>query len=213
LLAFFGYRLESSKYSDFIAHSAPASAAIDTIKDGAPIQNYGAPPSFNEYAQVHYEVAGEVANSTVTLTANCTGVCLPIYNVGERIRVAYDTRNVSSAIYPVPHGRLGLNPLGWNYLILLVGFLGILSLAAALLNMILGTAPAHRRPCRYIQALPAATDFVRVASGLTVDEADHCIGGSVLERSARPPASSQRSARLTNFLSHDRERSPMLGMG
>jgi len=141
VLAFLGHRFESHQSSDFIAHAAIADAVIDSLHDGPPSQDIYGPSWFNEYATVHYEADTRLVHSTVTVGTKCTSVCLPIHNVGDNIRIAYDTRNVSSAVYPVPKGRLGVNPLGWNPLVLFAAVAGVGSLAVAILNLILGSEP------------------------------------------------------------------------
>jgi hypothetical protein len=149
VLAIFGYRLEASNNADFVSHSAKAMATIDSFYYGPEVVGTGNTPWFTEYATVHFWAAGRTVTANVTLVPKCNGTCVPPYKVGGQIRLAYDIRQVSDAVYPVPKGRLSLNPLAWNSLVSFAAAVGIGSLIVAVLNMSLGTtAPVPSRRTR-----------------------------------------------------------------
>jgi len=152
VLAILGYRLEARNYTDFVSHSARVMATIDSLYYGHEVASTGSPPWFTEYATVHYLAAGQIVTADVTLVAKCFGTCVPPYKVGGQIRLAYDIRQVSDAVYPIPKGRLSLNPLAWNSLVFFAAAIGVGSLIVAVLNMVLGTVvpvPSRRTRKRH----------------------------------------------------------------
>jgi uncharacterized protein DUF3592 len=139
VLAILGYRLNAHNYSAFSAHSATTTAIIERIYDGQQVSTTGGPPWTSEYATVRYSVHHRTVSADVELVPQCNGSCLPVFRAGDQIRLAYDTRRVSHAVFPVPRHRLSSNPLAWNTLVLFAALIGVGGLIVAGLNMALGT--------------------------------------------------------------------------
>jgi hypothetical protein len=144
VLAILGYRLEARNYSDFASHSAKTVAVIDSFYYGAEVASTGNPPWYSQFATVHYSVGERRVTANVMLVPQCFGACVPVYQVGDRIKLAYNTRQPSRAVYPIPSGRLSLNPLAWNSLVFFAAVIGVGALIIAILNIVFGTvAPAR----------------------------------------------------------------------
>jgi hypothetical protein len=119
----------------FGAQAVPARAVIDQIYGSAPSQNYDA-PALDQYGLVHYEVRGRTAHARVLLVAGCSGTCNPEYRVGQVLTVYYSPENLRYAQLRSPARNTSADFLTTA---LLFGFLGVIFLAATVINMV--TAP------------------------------------------------------------------------
>jgi hypothetical protein len=119
----------------FRAQAVPTRAIIDQIYMSAPSQGYNA-PMFDEYALVHFNALGERTRARVLLVANCSGTCVPGYHVGQVLTVVYNPKNLSYAQLP---SRLRTPSANFLYPLLLFGSLGIIFLAAAVINIVTAT--------------------------------------------------------------------------
>jgi hypothetical protein len=144
-LALWEYQFQHSQGVAFRLHSATTTAVIDRIYDGPPQSSDGGSSPFDEYATVHYFANARGVHARITLVAGCTGVCLPRYHIGERLRVAYDTRSVGYAEFPVPRGGVNAIPVESYINVALIAFVGIGVLIVAIVNMVLGTGPPPGR--------------------------------------------------------------------
>jgi uncharacterized protein DUF3592 len=117
----------------FRAQAVRARAVIEQIYDSAPSQNEGAPPTFDQYAILHFEAQGRTAHARVLLVANCSGVCVPTYRVGQILTVDYSRQNLSYAQLP---SRLRTPSADFWDVFMALGFLGLIFLAAAVINML-----------------------------------------------------------------------------
>jgi hypothetical protein len=118
----------------FRAQAVPAKAVIDQIYGGPlrlPIS--GAPTGFDQYGIVHFEARGRTAHARVLLVAGCSGVCFPVYRVGQVLTVYYSPENLSYAQLSSPARET--SP-GFFYAVWLFGFLGLIFLAAAVINVV-----------------------------------------------------------------------------
>jgi hypothetical protein len=127
----------------FRAQAVPAKAVIDQVY-GGPIRlpaTSGAPAIFDQYGIVHFEARGRTAHARVLLVAGCSGVCFPVYRVGQVLTVYYSPENLSYAqlISPAHETSAGV-----FYAVFLFGFLGLIFLAAAVINVV--TALRDARP-------------------------------------------------------------------
>lgn len=120
----------------FAAQAVPAKAVIDQIYGSAPSQNYGA-ATFDQYGLVHFEVRGRTAHARVLLVAGCSGTCVPRYRVGQVLTVYYSpgNRGYAQLRSPARNSSADFLPVA-----LLLGLFAVLSLAAAVINMV--TAPS-----------------------------------------------------------------------
>jgi len=116
----------------FSAQAVPAKAVIDQIYGSAPSQNYAA-PTFDQYGLVHFQAHGRTARARVLLVAGCSGTCILAYRVGQVLTVYYSPGNLHYAQLrsPARHTSAALLPG-----VLVFGFLGVLFLAAAVINMV-----------------------------------------------------------------------------
>lgn len=134
---------------EILAHTATTRAVITSMRVGPPQQTTGQPSAYPEWAAISYRVGTRALHAQVTLQ-NCTGVCPPLFRVGQKIPVAYDVRNPSALYYPVPttaryaNTRLEIAVIG--------GLLGGILLIAAVVNLIVGTVPQDERTPRRVRA-------------------------------------------------------------
>jgi hypothetical protein len=118
----------------FRAHAVPARAVIDQIYSGAlRMSDPGAPESFDQYGIVHFQARGQTAHARVLLVDGCTGVCIPMYRVGQVLTVYYSPGNLSYARLSPPARRTSSDVI---YAVWIFGFLGALFLVAAVVNMV-----------------------------------------------------------------------------
>jgi hypothetical protein len=116
----------------FSAQAVQASAVIDQIYTSAPSQGYN-PPTFDEYALVHFGANGTIAHARVLLATNCSGTCVPVYRVGQVLTVDYSRENLS---YAQLHSRTRKPSANFVYALLLFGSFGVIFLGAAVINMV-----------------------------------------------------------------------------
>jgi hypothetical protein len=135
-LAVWGYRTQSANDTQFAAHAVTTTAVIDSVFEGPPYQSQSGPPWHDVYAVVQFTAAGKLAHAQVTVVTGCTSACLPVYQAGSKVRIAYDSQNVSDAViifgrgpYKGPSGHLNLD-------ILALAALGILALMVAVMNLV-----------------------------------------------------------------------------
>jgi hypothetical protein len=118
----------------FRAQAVPARAVIDQIYSGPlrlPVP--GAPESFDQYGIVHFKARGQTAHARVLLVDGCTGVCVPVYRVGQMLTVYYSPGNLSYARLSPPGRQTSADVI---YAVWIFGFLGVLFLVAAVVNMV-----------------------------------------------------------------------------
>ncbi len=116
----------------FSAQAVQARSVIDQIYISAPAEGYN-PPTFDQYALVHFDANGTIAHARVLLATNCTGTCVSGYRVGQVLTVDYSPKNLSYAQLPSRNRSPSANFL---YPLLLFGSFGVLFLAAAVINMV-----------------------------------------------------------------------------
>jgi hypothetical protein len=138
-LAVWGYRTQSANDIQFTAHAVTTTAVIDRILEGPLNQNQYGPPWHDEYAVVRFTAAGKLAHAQVTLNAGCTGACLPAYQPGGKVRIAYDSQNVSDAVIISGRGPYKGSSVHVNPGIVMLAICGMLALVIAMLNLVLGT--------------------------------------------------------------------------
>jgi hypothetical protein len=116
----------------FRAQAVPVKAVIDQIYSSPlSLPPAGAPASFDQYGIVHFEARGRTAHARVLLVDGCSGVCFPVYRVGQVLTVYYSPENLSYAQLSSPARRTSS---GVFYAVWLFGFLGLIFLAAAVIN-------------------------------------------------------------------------------
>lgn len=132
-LALWAALVYNNNEAAFQAQAVPAEAVIDQIYAGQAL--VGAADVFDQYGIVHFEAQGGTAHARVLLVAGCSGTCLPVYRVGQVLTVYYSPKNLSYAQLNSPargtsaYGRL-------VYAIWGFGFLGLILLVAAVINVV-----------------------------------------------------------------------------
>ena len=116
----------------FQAHAVPARAVIDRIYTSAPSQNYSA-SVFDQYALVKFKAQGQTAQARVLLVSDCTGSCSPEYRIGQVITVDYSPANLGYAQLP---SRLIKPSASILYAFIVFGFLGVIFISAAVINIV-----------------------------------------------------------------------------
>jgi hypothetical protein len=144
-LTVWAYQAVGAGDREVLAHMATTHAVIERIRLGVPHEVMGGPPGFAQYGDISYRVDAHALHGRVTLQ-NCTGVCPPLFRVGQTVRIAYNVRDVSVLYYPVPTpGRLDTARIT----IAAIGaFFGVGSLIAAAVNLMAGTVPRGQRTRR-----------------------------------------------------------------
>lgn len=142
--------VQRNNQAAFRSQAVPVKAVIDQIY-GGPIRlpTSGGPAIFDQYGIVHFEARGQTAHARVLLVAGCSGICVPTYRVGQVLTVYYSPENLSYAQLISPARETsagGFSP------VFLFGLLGLVFLAAAVINVItalrdarLATIPRTRR--------------------------------------------------------------------
>jgi hypothetical protein len=129
----------SHNQAAFRAQAVRARAVIDQLYGGPlHLPNSGAPASFDQYGIVHFEARGQTAHARVLLVSGCSGTCLPACHVGQALTVYYSPTNLSYAQLASPARE---NFDGLFYAVWLFGFLGVIFLVGAAVNMV--TALRH----------------------------------------------------------------------
>jgi hypothetical protein len=116
----------------FRAHAVKAIAVIDKLYTTAPSEGVY-PPTFAEYALVHFDMGTMTAHARVLLAANCSGTCIPQYRVGQVLAVDYNSSNPNYAQLPFRNRSPSADFL---YELLLFGSMGLVFLGAAVVNMV-----------------------------------------------------------------------------
>jgi hypothetical protein len=125
----------------FRAQAVPARAVIDQIYSGPLRLPYaGAPETFDQYGIVHFEARGQTAHARVLLVDGCTGVCVPVYRVGQVLSVYYSPGNLSYARLTPPARQTSADVI---YAAGIFGFLGAPFLVAAVINMVIALRDAR----------------------------------------------------------------------
>jgi hypothetical protein len=114
----------------FRAQAVKATAVIDKLYTSAPSEGVY-PPTFDEYALVHFDMGAESAHARVLLASNCSGTCVPQYRVGQVLIVDYSPSNPSYAQLPFRNRHPSADFLRW---FLLFGSLGLVFIGAAVVN-------------------------------------------------------------------------------
>jgi len=119
----------------FRADAVPARAVIDQIYSGPlRLPDPGAPESFDQYGIVRFNARGQTAHARVLLVDGCTGVCIPIYRVGQMLTVYYSPGNLSYARLGPPARQTSPDVI---YAVWIFGFLGALFLVVAVVNVVI----------------------------------------------------------------------------
>jgi hypothetical protein len=117
------------------AHAVPARAVIDQIYSGPlRLPDPGAPESFDQYGIVRFNARGQTAHARVLLVDGCTGVCIPIYRVGQMLTVYYSPGNLTYARLSPPARQTSPDVI---YAVWIFGFLGALFLVVAVVNVVI----------------------------------------------------------------------------
>jgi hypothetical protein len=125
----------------FRAQAVPARAVIDQIYSGPlRLPGPGAPENFDQYGIVHFKARGQTAHARVLLVDGCTGVCVPVYRVRQMLTVYYSPGNLSYARLSPPGRQTSADVI---YVVWIFGFLGVLFLVAAVVNMVLALRDAR----------------------------------------------------------------------
>jgi hypothetical protein len=118
----------------FRAQAIPAKAVIDQIYGGpVSVSPSGTSATFDQYGIVHFEARGRTAHARVLLVEGCSGVCFPVYRVGQVLTVYYSPENLSYAQLSSPARKTSSDVFSavWVF-----GFLGLIFLAAAVINAV-----------------------------------------------------------------------------
>ncbi|HEY2240662.1 MAG TPA: hypothetical protein VGI21_17820 [Streptosporangiaceae bacterium] len=57
----------------------------------------GGPDSYDRLADVRFTASGQREQAKVLIDADCNGACLPVYQPGDTVRIAYDARHPATA--------------------------------------------------------------------------------------------------------------------
>lgn len=114
----------------FRAHAVPAKAVIDQIYAGPVQYGNGGGSYFDQYALVRFAARGATAHARVLLVPGCSGTCFPGYHVGQLLTVYYNPQNLNYAQLS------SQDKSSWFGDWILFGFLGLIFIAAAVINVV-----------------------------------------------------------------------------
>lgn len=129
-LGLWGGLVYTHNQTAFSAHAVPAKSVIDQLYAGGSTVNSNGVVSFDQYAIVHFQAGRQTAHARVML-ASCAGKCVPGYRIGQELNVFYNPQNLGYAQLTSGISYTGYIVVGF------LGFLGITSLAAAIINAVM----------------------------------------------------------------------------
>ena len=139
------YQVQQNRDTDFARHAVITQARVIDVYNGRPYPNQlGGPDTYSRFAHVRFTASGRAEVASVLVDADCSGACLPGYQPGDSVQVAYDQRHPAPARITGQHGRYRGPGTHLTWDIYTLGLGTLFAFGFVLLVLILGGEPPPR---------------------------------------------------------------------